>query len=452
LENGFVFGNSLNVNGKKNEQGKTVVAGLQQYGCTIGHFEPASPTSKTELEKSFDLVQRQMEKHPGYGGRLQMRDASEDFKREQRLIRSEKMEPTERRYTFLEFLEVVGEMVRKYNATPNFGEHLKGLSPDEAFIMLADRNNPPTVFAPEIAWYLANERYRVEVKVNGVNFQHYGRTIRVRGGELAKFIGVELWALVDRRDPSLVTFMNLDFSSPFTMEVSQSPSAAESLVASGSGAHFLFNQSRRMYSRPEMVDWIDTAVCNRNVPVAPVTTPQFSVCMTRAADQVEWNYKQFRRRVRRWEKLPAHNTEADIKLVARSVFKGASAAVVAQVTAYAMVSKRDLSAVGDVANEVRYMLGTDDLNQATSLQVHEAIYGHLFPSDKTFSEGMEEARKKERKGRGGRAASASAAITVAAAADISAAEPLPDSSTGTRPAGIPIASARDRGEAVLQKI
>jgi len=28
-------------------------------------------------------------------------------------------------------------------------------------------------------------------------------------------------------------------------------------------AHFLFNQSRRMYSRPELVDWIDTAICNQ---------------------------------------------------------------------------------------------------------------------------------------------------------------------------------------------
>ena len=70
-------------------------------------------------------------------------------------------------------------------------------------------------------------------------------------------------------------------------------------------AHFVFNQSRRMYSRPELVDWIDTAICNSGVPIALVTTPQFIVCMTRAADQVEWNYRQFRRRVKRWTKLPA---------------------------------------------------------------------------------------------------------------------------------------------------
>jgi hypothetical protein len=74
-------------------------------------------------------------------------------------------------------------------------------------------------------------------------------------------------------------------------------------------AHWLFNQARRMYARPELIDWIDTAVCNCGIPIALVTTPQFIQLMTRAADQVEWNYRQFRRRVRRWIKLPAVNTE-----------------------------------------------------------------------------------------------------------------------------------------------
>ncbi|HEV2454656.1 MAG TPA: ATP-binding protein, partial [Verrucomicrobiae bacterium] len=35
-------------------------------------------------------------------------------------------------------------------------------------------------------------------------------------------------------------------------------------------AHFLFNQSRRMYSRPELIDWIDTAIVNCGVGCALV--------------------------------------------------------------------------------------------------------------------------------------------------------------------------------------
>jgi hypothetical protein len=164
-------------------------------------------------------------------------------------------------------------------------------------------------------------------------------------------------------------------------------------------AHFLFNQSRRMYSRPELVDWIDTAICNQGVPVALVTTPQFIVCMTRAADQVEWNYRQFRRRVKRWEKLPAANSEDDIKSVARNVFKKADARIISKIVGYALLSKRDLSAVGDVADEVRAMLGTEDLSNATLDHVHRAIYDFLLPSDKAFLEGMDAARNAGRKSR-----------------------------------------------------
>lgn len=162
-------------------------------------------------------------------------------------------------------------------------------------------------------------------------------------------------------------------------------------------AHFVFNQSRRMSSRPELVDWIDTAICNRGVPIALVTTPQFILCMTRAADQVEWNYRQFRRRVKRWEKLPAANTDDDIKAVAKSVFKNASAKMISKIAGYALLSKRDLSAVGDVASEVKAMLGTNDLGNATVDHIHRAIYDFLIPSDKTFLEGMEAARNSGRK-------------------------------------------------------
>jgi hypothetical protein len=202
-------------------------------------------------------------------------------------------------------------------------------------------------------------------------------------------------------------------------------------------AHFVFNQSRRMYSRPELVDWIDTAICNHGVPIALITTPQFLVCMTRASDQVEWNYRQFRRRVKRWVKLPDRNTEADLTAVARSIFKGASAAIIKEIVGYAMLSKRDLSAVGDVAGEVRAMLGSENLSLATLKQVHCAIYDYLLPSDKTFLEGMAAARQKA--GKSGRKPH------LALPAKQPEHEPLPDGNFPTHRRGnlsVPASTAR----------
>ena len=233
LENGFVFGKSLNVNGKVDDDGRTLVAGLAQYGCTIVHMAKMSPTSKGELEKSFDLFQRQMERHPGYTGRMQMLDASEGFKLQQRLIRAGKVDAQKYRYTFDQFIRVMRDLVDAYNATPQHGL-LRGLSPNEAFAALKDANDPPIKFDNQLHWMLANERYRITVESGGVTLRHYGRKIQVRGGELPQHVGQELWALVDRRDDSMVTFMSLDYRHTFTVEVCRQPSADETRIASGS--------------------------------------------------------------------------------------------------------------------------------------------------------------------------------------------------------------------------
>jgi hypothetical protein len=251
VENGFTFGKSLNVNGKVDDQGRTVVAGLAQYGCAIHHFDKMSPTSKGELEKSFDLFQRQMERHPGYAGRLQMLDASDDFKRETRLINSGKVDATKFRYTFAEFIRVMHRMIEEWNAAPQFG-HLHGLTPNEAFEVLKDANDPPIKFDNRLLWMLANERYRVTVAAGGVSFRHYGRKIQVRGGELPQHAGEEFWALVDRQDCSMVTFMSLDHRKTFTVETCQQPSADEPRIATGCSV--LANELKKISTHMRAVD------------------------------------------------------------------------------------------------------------------------------------------------------------------------------------------------------
>jgi hypothetical protein len=236
VENGWVFGKSLLVNGKEDDAGRTIVTGLAQYGCTVDHFGIKNPQAKAELERSFEAIQRLMERHPGYTGRHQMMDAPDEFKREQRLINSGKVEATKFRYTLEEFIVVMAKLIGEYNATPQHG-HLKGLSPNEAFKALANPNDPPIEYDPELEWIFSNEKTIVTVEIGGVRFSHRssGRKIRVRGGRLVNLVGKELWAFVDRKDSSMVTFMNLDFADPFTMEVCQTPSARERSMAPGSG-------------------------------------------------------------------------------------------------------------------------------------------------------------------------------------------------------------------------
>jgi hypothetical protein len=163
-------------------------------------------------------------------------------------------------------------------------------------------------------------------------------------------------------------------------------------------AHFFFNQGPRMKTRPEMLDYIDTALCNPPLPIALITTPQFLICMERAAGQVGWNYRQFRRRCKRYTRLPQKNSPEDIEAVARKLLPGADKATVKQIMAYEALSKRDLSAVGDVAREAKLLAEEDGASRVTFEHVKRAIHEVLIVSDVPWAE-MEKRLEHKKLGR-----------------------------------------------------
>jgi hypothetical protein len=162
-------------------------------------------------------------------------------------------------------------------------------------------------------------------------------------------------------------------------------------------AHFFFNQGPRMYTRPEMLDWIDTALCNPPLPVALVTTPQFMKCLERAASQVDWNYRQFKRRCKRFWRLPPKNTPEDVEAVARHLLPKADRATIKQILAYEALSKRDLSAVGDVVREAKLLADEDGASRVTFEHVKRAIHEVLLVSDLPFVE-MEKRLRNQKPG------------------------------------------------------
>jgi hypothetical protein len=163
-------------------------------------------------------------------------------------------------------------------------------------------------------------------------------------------------------------------------------------------AHFFFNQGPRMYTRPEMLDWIDTALCNPPLPVALVTTPQFMKCLERAAGQVDWNYRQFKRRCKRYCRLPAKNTPEDVEAVARHLLPKADRATIKQILAYEALSKRDLSAVGDVVRESKLLAEQEGAAKVTFEHVKRAIHEVLLVSDLPWAE-MEKRLQHQKLGR-----------------------------------------------------
>lgn len=80
-------------------------------------------------------------------------------------------------------------------------------------------------------------------------------------------------------------------------------------------AHFLWPQSKRITSNPELIDWIDTLV-NMGARIALICTDQFARQKDRVEKQTAWTSDQFKHRVRDHRILDGRATLADLEAVA----------------------------------------------------------------------------------------------------------------------------------------
>jgi len=84
-------------------------------------------------------------------------------------------------------------------------------------------------------------------------------------------------------------------------------------------AHYLWPQTLRVSSAPELIDWIDTALVNNDVPVALLCTDQFSKLKNRVERNTGWTSEQFMHRVFRYRKLDLMPTREDVAAVTRNL-------------------------------------------------------------------------------------------------------------------------------------
>jgi hypothetical protein len=145
-------------------------------------------------------------------------------------------------------------------------------------------------------------------------------------------------------------------------------------------AHFLFGQSERIYSRPEMIDWINTALCNQGVPVALVATPQLTARLHQAEKQTLWQSSQFRRRIKDFARLPKAVGEADIESVARKTFPDISGAAIKLIVGQALLSQWPLTWIGNLAEDVQEVMTGRDRKTAFE-DIEKAIKQFRTPSD-----------------------------------------------------------------------
>lgn len=209
-----------------------VAQGLREFG--IHFINSIRPRSKT-VERVGGLVQDLMEAEPGYCGRNERVDAPESLRKQMAEVEARKTHPSLYFYSYAQWNQRFGEIVSQYNAAPQGGKLLCGMSPDEALVKLADASDPPMQFSAGLRYLLAHDKQPRKVTLNGVTFQVGKQKFNYRGVEIAHLVGKEVLAWFDPENPEALVVTDMQRRNPICVARSHEVSALECVTDPDSG-------------------------------------------------------------------------------------------------------------------------------------------------------------------------------------------------------------------------
>jgi AAA domain len=174
-------------------------------------------------------------------------------------------------------------------------------------------------------------------------------------------------------------------------------------------AHYLFRHQQRSNSSPELVDWVNTALVNRNVPVALICTDQFAKLKNRVEKQTGWTSEQLEHRVKRYKKLPTTPIKRDLEAVATKLltmrwntieekWNGVGPAphrdFVNLVVGYALTCRMRLPAVANTVEEARYQARKHNRSQILATDIRAALLDYQIPSDEALQQAFQSTEKR----------------------------------------------------------
>jgi hypothetical protein len=219
--------------GKTEPFGFTEISqGLREFGTQFKHA--IRPRTKT-VERIGGMFQDIAEAEPGYCGRDECRDAPESLRKQMAEVAARKVHPSKYFYSLDQWNRRIGELVNQYNAEPQQGHMLAGLSPDAAFEAHMSKDNPPMQFSAGLRYLLAHDKRVARVTLNGVTIQVGKTKFNYRGQEIAHLVGREVLAWFDPENPETIVVTNPDRTNPICVARSENPNALESLIAPESG-------------------------------------------------------------------------------------------------------------------------------------------------------------------------------------------------------------------------
>jgi hypothetical protein len=148
-----------------------------------------------------------------------------------------------------------------------------------------------------------------------------------------------------------------------------------------------------------LVDWINTALVNHNVPVALICTDQFAKLKKRVEERTGWTSEQLEHRVKRYKKVTAQPTKQDLEAVAAKLlgmrwntsqqrWNITGAALhpdfVRMVVGYALTCKMRLPAVAATIEEARYQARKAGRSSVVATDIRTALLDYQIPSDEAL--------------------------------------------------------------------
>lgn len=198
-------------------------------------------------------------------------------------------------------------------------------------------------------------------------------------------------------------------------------------------SQYHFAQSERIYSRPEIVDWIYTALCNYGVPVALIASPLFSARLHQAERQTIWNSSQFKRRIYRYEVLPPKPTRNDIELVVKHHLPDADSAAQKYLAGYAATATHPFTAVADTLADAAQIAEAANRARVTLKDLMEAVSTYRTGSELAKRQAFDEPRGKGNRKRAAQPAQAGRSDSAEEMQEIA----IEETFTGRRPVAAP---------------
>ena len=243
LERGKVFAESkLMTGGKRTVQAMRLPGwqdipaaerelGLQRLGIRI---ITARRARSKAVELVIGLLQNLTDGELGYCGRNERFDRPEALTR---LLKEAGSSDPQRSakalaqfYTIEEWAARFAEHVATYNAEPQEGKHLAGLSPDAAFEKWWPHDNPPTKLDASCRHWLAHHRKPVDVRGGAVSFILRGEKFTYRHEDLSSLEGRKVLAWIDPELPDVITVTDMKQENSIAIERCQQPNALAVLM------------------------------------------------------------------------------------------------------------------------------------------------------------------------------------------------------------------------------